>query len=32
MPLAVSYVISGFTATDNAGRNVAVRVAVVASW
>ena len=30
MPPAVSYVTSGFTATDSAGRNVAVRVAVVA--
>jgi hypothetical protein len=30
MPPVVSYVTSGFTATDSAGRNVAVRVAVVA--
>jgi phosphoglycerol transferase MdoB-like AlkP superfamily enzyme len=30
MPPAVSYVTSVFTATDSAGRNVAVRVAVVA--
>src|SRR6267142_2775431 len=30
MPPAVSYVTSGFAATDSAGRNVAMRVAVVA--
>jgi hypothetical protein len=30
MQPAVSYVTSGFAATDSAGRNVAVRVAVVA--
>jgi phosphoglycerol transferase MdoB-like AlkP superfamily enzyme len=30
MPIGVSYVTSSFTATDSAGRNVAIRVAVVA--